>query len=697
MSKYLMSIKLLSDLCVSDGGVYNSAIDTDICYDSKGLPYIPAKRLKGCLRECAIELADWGMEIDERALFGTGGEKENSGKIRIANAVLTNYDEISKEISAGANHIFYHPQNVLRQFSYIRTQTAINYDTGAADETSLRTMRVVSKGLLFESIVELPDELKKQFETCCMLLRHMGIARTRGLGEVEVKLGKKINDDQTKEKNKVDVPYTEDADYLEYIISLEEPVICKSVAGGEIKSQEYIDGSKILGLVSECLRRQGDSYSELIKEGNILCTNAYIADNGKRSQSIPASCFKIKNNSTEFIDKLGEGLNDAYSETEQLNQMKPGYMIEVDDSMKVIDVACEERYHHRRPEDKGIGRASEDGTNDSMFYTISSISEDQSFIGRIHGTRNQIKKIYELLKEKDIVHIGYGKSGEYGSAKIKITGLSAKEVTDIKTRHFAIKLEAPAICYGKNAYASADYRNLIEEVKYALGRMDIREEQHFLNYTEVGGYNVTWKMRKPTLSAFDIGSVFEFTVPEMAEPITIESDTLFIGERNSEGYGEISFIDLEKPRRARRTYYKKVDDKKNVSLTIRENSLGNRIYDQLVESYIATDVMEHVSADEKKRATVSNLLLMCSESKSYEDVYQAALRRYEKVLEEKKDKLEYAKEIFYKVEQNSGRVLQQFEEQYHISREGSNEKDIRFKYLKAYLKEMKYRIREAKR
>ena len=63
MTDYLMKIRLLSDLCVADGGIYNSSIDTDICYDSYGLPFIPAKRIKGCLRECGIELRDWGKNF----------------------------------------------------------------------------------------------------------------------------------------------------------------------------------------------------------------------------------------------------------------------------------------------------------------------------------------------------------------------------------------------------------------------------------------------------------------------------------------------------------------------------------------------------------------------------------------------------------------------------------------------------------
>ena len=56
--KRWMELRLLSDLCVSNGENYSAWIDNDICYDDYGLPIILAKRLKGCIREVALELAD---------------------------------------------------------------------------------------------------------------------------------------------------------------------------------------------------------------------------------------------------------------------------------------------------------------------------------------------------------------------------------------------------------------------------------------------------------------------------------------------------------------------------------------------------------------------------------------------------------------------------------------------------------------
>lgn len=91
-----IKIELLSDMCVSDGSIYNSSIDIDICHDSYGLPYIPAKRLKGCIRECALELKDWGYDIDIDNLFGKEGN--DKGKIIIHNAYISDRDKIINEI-----------------------------------------------------------------------------------------------------------------------------------------------------------------------------------------------------------------------------------------------------------------------------------------------------------------------------------------------------------------------------------------------------------------------------------------------------------------------------------------------------------------------------------------------------------------------------------------------------------------------
>ena len=73
-----IKLELLSDLCTSSGDTVSGIIDTEVCYDENGIVYIPAKRVKGCLREAALELKDaLGNEFDEETFinsFGRAGD-----------------------------------------------------------------------------------------------------------------------------------------------------------------------------------------------------------------------------------------------------------------------------------------------------------------------------------------------------------------------------------------------------------------------------------------------------------------------------------------------------------------------------------------------------------------------------------------------------------------------------------------------
>ena len=70
-----IKIKLLSDLCTASGETHNSLIDLDVVYDEYGLPYIPAKRLKGCIREAALEMQELGLVTETQfgQMFGQSG------------------------------------------------------------------------------------------------------------------------------------------------------------------------------------------------------------------------------------------------------------------------------------------------------------------------------------------------------------------------------------------------------------------------------------------------------------------------------------------------------------------------------------------------------------------------------------------------------------------------------------------------
>ncbi len=709
MTKGKLYITLNSDLCVGDGSVYNSSIDTDVCKDSYGLPYIPAKRLRGCLRECAEELSDWGMDIKAEKLFGTEGNQRAA--VRIGNAYIEGYEEYVREIKANPGLPLFHPQNVLNQFAYIRTQTAIDNNTGAADETTLRTIRVINRGLAFVAEVvffedDTADEVTKQLNACCSVLRHMGIARTRGYGEVTVRFTSEDAKGVSLIQNHA--AFMDGADKLVYTLELLDPMILKSINGGEENTQDYIEGSKVLGLVAQAMNEKNENVASFLSGKDLFFSNAYISENGERFKEVPATVYSVKNHKEEYRNKLFDSKEnrDTCDKDLQLNQMKHCYIAaEPDGKIKKLDVDIEERYHHRRPADKAIGRASAKEDSNSDFYQISSISAGQIFMGMILGTPDEIKKVYDILSAKEYVYMGYGRSSEYGLAKIRITKVEKQaEAVQVSGTDFAVKLESPTIIYNENAYYSINSADLIEEIKAALG-IDCEASEKYMNYVTIGGYNVTWNRRKPTIDAFGAGTVIRFHSDK--EVCFSAPEVLKIGERNREGFGEATLlpIDLSKNLYVGSVVSENVGEANIANVDVNSYPFAEMIGCKLFESFIRAEAANHAgdyfnkNKGESIKPTISNLALMNKElldaedqKDSFETINIIAEKRYGKNSERKKEKLKQAKDLLKKANEGSNNLITEFSNRYHLDNFKYDQDILFLRYLEAFLMHGKYML-----
>lgn len=722
-----IKIELLSDMCVSDGGIYNSAIDTDVCYDSYGLPYIPGKRLKGCLRECAQELNDWGDEIPISEMFGEKGNQK--GKVIICNAYMEDAENYIRSIQKFPKNPLCHPQNVLNQFSYIRTQTSINYDTGIAEEKSLRTTRVVNKGLKFEADLEIEDKYCEALERCLTVFRHIGIARTRGYGEIRASLMSEEIEQNSKDIDNIneDKFNNQDNMVLKYEIYLREPIICKSVNGQEENSLDYIEGIKILGLIIQMFKDDSkeDKFLECLNKEGIYFSNAYLSANGKRLYEVPASIFEIKNNDKDYRNKIYIENELAKEKTDkqtptcdndlQLNQMKHKYVyINKNGNMECHSVEMEMRYHHSRPKDKSVGRAAELIDSDSKFYQISSIQKGQTFEGIIQAPANIIKEIYEYLKNNAVVSLGYGKNGEYGRCDIHVIDINKQIAQQEKEiEKFYVLLKSPTIIYNSKAMYSTNVKDLIEEVfanvftDDSWNQFDI-DITKYVNITSIGGFNVTWQQRKPTIYGFDKGTVICVNLNRKAK---VKLGQFWIGERCIEGFGEVEVLEITDTR----NYQGKILDsylsgnKEQISADISKEPLlydiASRLFKEFLRYKASVEAKSFTISDAFK-PTVSNMLLMCKEESTVDDVYSNCQDRFFKSSDNKNKKLAVANEILECVKpKDSDRkdiideFYKEFQDIYQIDGFICNEKkdDWKKEYLHELLIQLKYSIRKGEK
>lgn len=318
---YLIVIRLKSDLCPGSGYAYAGIVDSDVCYDSYGIPCLPGRRLKGCLREAA-ELI--GLTETERdTLFGKSGDNEVRG-IRIGNAYIDRYQEIRRDLESLDPILRKHitPQNILDQFTTVRAQTKIG-ENGVSDDNSLRFIRTVNHYLpkelggtemCLKAEVVMPDtigrDLLEKFAMTVKAVRLIGMNRNRGMGSVRCGLEPDpFLEEEKKENWTLDTEMVENADqnnpavqciylsdgqiadrnlddHAEYILRYTIRNTAPLIMSGEkdYKTEKYISGRSVMGFFAGCYIKEtgqggdGEEFADLFLKNRVRFGALYPAE-----------------------------------------------------------------------------------------------------------------------------------------------------------------------------------------------------------------------------------------------------------------------------------------------------------------------------------------------------------------------------------------------------------------------------------
>ena len=202
MTDYTLQVTFNSPTLIGSGEGFGATIDTDIVFDEVGLPYVPAKRVKGCLRDAVLEVCEmfdranmkYYQPLQKQIVltFGSPGE-EHSAPVYFSNLTIAKYEEnkawIAYFIRQEAYSGMLSRERILETFTEIRQQTAINKDDGVAKPHSLRTIRVLKKGFAFSGTLTIDDDshhanILTTLLLACANFRAVGTKRNRGFGEV---------------------------------------------------------------------------------------------------------------------------------------------------------------------------------------------------------------------------------------------------------------------------------------------------------------------------------------------------------------------------------------------------------------------------------------------------------------------------------------------------------------------------------
>lgn len=222
--KLKLTIELLSDTALGSGAGLAGLVDQELLYDPFGFPMANGRTVKGWMVESCADLLENlqtdsliknSLEESASRLFGNPGDSlEDSsllvGDLHILDSIRAyELQEIKqkeqeilnderKEVQEKSKYImeYYNKRQSINKtvFTRIRHQTAIDPNTGAAKEKSLRTIRVINRGNQMEAEIIYQgnnDQAKADLPLLCAtvaLIRRVGKSRTRGLGKVRCQL-----------------------------------------------------------------------------------------------------------------------------------------------------------------------------------------------------------------------------------------------------------------------------------------------------------------------------------------------------------------------------------------------------------------------------------------------------------------------------------------------------------------------------
>lgn len=542
IQKKKLVIDLKSDLISGSGASWGNVIDNDITYDQYGFPYIPAKRIKGLLKEAAYELEQFGYFSNGKSEELFDNDEKQGHHFVLYNATLENINEMQNEI----NHLnenyqkYIHPIAVLNHYTNIRYQTAID-DNGIAKKNTLRSSRAIAKGFKFYAKMEYNLDDEKDIEDCIKIIHHMGINRTRGFGEVNLS----IIDDKSID-NKYELKMKDNKEY-EVKLYLENLTQLSMISTNGEKSLNYIPGSAILGYFANRYLKNNpadDNFNRLFILGDVKFSNAYISDyNWNEYHPIKESIYKEKTGDNYYDKTINNPSNIILSKVHDKFMSENG---------EIKSVEKEMYYHHRRPTDKSIGHVvSNTLQNQGMFYQLEVISANQRFITKIKGKGQDLKQVLKNLPS--YIQIGKSKYTQYGNIHIVNAKAELASVKTIKKNTDVVcTLRSPLLIFNDKKESNLNLINLAKE-------LNIDNPEFYVGYSQIGGYNAKWKLQKPSYIAFKAGSCIKGT-------LTKDSlNRLTIGSLNQEGLGEVVI--------------EKLDDIKNVIIFESDNKikgLGNK-------------------------------------------------------------------------------------------------------------------------
>ena len=356
-------------------------------------------------------------------------------------------------------------------------------------------------------------------------------------------------------------------------------VIAARSIGNVVESLDYIPGSHLLGLILKTLRKGGllnsTTIQQAIAQKSLVITPATIEVEEQAGRPVPL-CWEA-DKQAGGLRKGGQVYNrfaesdhiEDLQETENL-QLKGerGYYIgpsAVGESQKptlpASAVVSKGIATHNVVEDR-VQRPTEDVGGVFSYEAIAPNTKLRAQLRLRYTLAHQIKQAYLdqqteepkssdwWLELKGEHRVGTSKKDDYGAVDILVSGGQLPNAYPTKHELY-VWLLSDALIRDKRLRFSTQVEDLADVLSDALGLERTDKAQSPLKYlkakqqtSRVESWQVQWGLPRPSLVGIKAGSCFVFqSDQEIPDKQLQRVQTIGIGDRTAEGYGQLSFND----------------------------------------------------------------------------------------------------------------------------------------------------------
>ncbi len=568
-------MKLTIDLesyTLAGSGEGAGIIDCDVTHDRYGLPWLPGRRVKGLLRESALETLEMFDQDDKTtldALFGVTGA--DSGIIQVPNLRIPGYETIAKHLLWMVEDNAYRDRvrrdRIIPLFTTVRQQTAVN-ENGIAADGSLRVSRLVNFKQRFDGKVTTSRPLTGREQALLHLavvnLGRLGSRRNRGQGAVRCMLDPAKSLDESlvalvaaPTDEAVTAPPPEFASpegggglmRLPFSVTLLDPVIISTPMGDQntVRTSSYLPGTALQGMFAErvigslqapaATAYENETFRSMILPGGLSFGPAFLRCGNSVYQPAPLFLHRTKQDDGQVYNLLSGAEPDDTTYVGGLAALEDGD----DEALCLREPARSLHFHSSRKDARLAGRSTEK-TGD--IFTYESLDAGQEFAGEIVGTERKLSVLLQLVGKSFETRLGRSRSAQYGRVAITLGDPEALSAIT-PGNEFQITVLSPLILFNDQGFPEPSERALCHAIAslFPHAAATVTVVKSFAATTAVESYNVTVGAKTPRLAAFAVGSAFKVRIEGV--DVAVRRETLAsclalgIGEKTGDGYGRV--------------------------------------------------------------------------------------------------------------------------------------------------------------